>query len=182
MRLRSILRCLPWFLLALPGATQAASPSPPASPVGRWITTDNQAIVEIVLIDHRLVGHIVALTEPLYPADDPDAGKVKFDRENPDPAQRARPVIGLRILEGLTLRESGRWEGGTVYDPEIGTTYSCKLRVTEKGTLDLRGFWGLSLFGRTEVWTRARADSDQSAGEKSRQSPSPAGTTSSPPP
>jgi len=155
MRLRFTLRLLVLFALAPFETLQAAPPPPAASPEGRWITTDNQATVEITLVDHRLVGRIVALTEPLYPSDDPDAGKVKFDRENPEPARRARPILGLPVLEGLVLGDNGRWEGGTVYDPEIGRTYSCKLRVTEKGTLDIRGYWGISLFGRTEVWTRA---------------------------
>jgi uncharacterized protein (DUF2147 family) len=58
-------------------------------------------------------------------------------------------------LEGFTAKENGLYDGGTIYDPKSGKTYSCKM--TLKGDkLDIRGFVGLSLLGRTETWTRVK--------------------------
>ena len=53
--------------------------------------------------------------------------------------------------------ESGRWEGGTIYDPDSGRTYRGLLWLDQgdAGTLWARGFVGLSIFGRTERFTRA---------------------------
>ncbi len=95
----------------------------------------------------------------MVPPDDDGGmpGKEKVDRENPDPALRSRPVIGLRIFEGFTYDGDGRWKNGTIYDPASGKTYSCKIRLQDDGSLKVRGFIGISLLGRTEIWTRVPA-------------------------
>ena len=46
------------------------------------------------------------------------------------------------------------WKGGTVYDPKSGKTYSGKMTLVSPNKLDMRGFVGISLFGRTTTWTR----------------------------
>ena len=59
---------------------------------------------------------------------------------------------------GLT-RESGEewWESGSILDPDNGKTYRCKIRLTNGGkNLDVRGYVGISLFGRTQTWNRIR--------------------------
>lgn len=87
------------------------------------------------------------------------AGRPRVDRENPDPALRRRPILGLRLLEGLEHDGDGEWSGGTVYDPETGKTYKSKARLGEGGdVLHLRGYIGFSLLGRTTEWTRVPAD------------------------
>lgn len=155
MRTHLAIRCILLAVIAALGLLHAAPPAD--SPEGCWITKDNEAIVEIRVIDGHLVGRIIALSEPLFAPDDPDAGKAKFDRENPDTKRRSQPIVGLQILDGFTQRKNGKWEGGTVYDPDEGSTYSGNLRVTEEGTLELRGFWGVALLGRTEIWRRSEA-------------------------
>ncbi len=73
------------------------------------------------------------------------------DKLNPEVALRTRPLCGMRIGEGFHADGEQAASGGKVYDPESGKTYSGK--VERRGdTLRLRGFLGVSLFGRTEVW------------------------------
>lgn len=78
----------------------------------------------------------------------PDEG-----RENSNPALRNRELIGLVILDGFVY-EDGIWQHGSIYDPREGKTYACKLTLTQPDRLSIRGYMGLSLFGRTEIWTR----------------------------
>ena len=81
-------------------------------------------------------------------------GKPKVDENNPDEAKRNTPLIGLVLLRGLEKDGDKEYDGGKIYDPKNGKTYSCK--ITYKGnTLDLRGFVGVSLLGRTSTWTIA---------------------------
>lgn len=76
------------------------------------------------------------------------------DVKNPDPALRNRDVIGLVILNGFRFDGDGGWEKGTIYDPREGKTYDCKMTIKEDGRLHIRGYVGVSLFGRTEIWTK----------------------------
>jgi len=98
----------------------------------------------------------VWLKEPFYPTGDAQgmAGKPKVDRNNPDVALRSRPLIGLPLVSGFHFAGADEWTGGTIYDPENGKTYSCKITLMSNGSLKVRGYIGISLFGRTTAWTR----------------------------
>lgn len=150
MRLSAVLAVMT-FLVA---AATAADPEGDRI-LGRWATERNEAHVEIVREGGRYHGTIVWLKEPVYPTGDPGgmAGLPKVDRENPDPEQRMRPIIGLRLMQGFRY-EGGEWVDGTIYDPENGKTYRCYLRLAEGDRLKVRGYVGFSLLGRTTVWTR----------------------------
>lgn len=81
----------------------------------------------------------------------------RADVNNPNPSLRKRPLCGLQIGTHFHLANSNRAEDGQLYDPESGKTYSGSM--TQRGDkLMLRGYIGIPLFGRTEVWTRARPD------------------------
>lgn len=81
-------------------------------------------------------------------------GKPKVDEHNPDKAKREDPILGLLILKGFTRKDEKTYDGGTIYDPKNGKTYSCT--VTHQGDkLDVRGYVGFSFIGRTTVWTPA---------------------------
>lgn len=124
--------------------------------LGKWITKEGKSHVVISRCDAGLCGKIVWLKVPNYPADDNKgmAGKTKVDRENPDPALRNKPTLGLEILRGFKTRRGSVWEDGTIYDPEKGKTYKSKLTLSDPKTLNVRGFIGFSWIGRTSVWTR----------------------------
>lgn len=137
--------------LALLTALGAGLPVLGAAPIeGEWLTQEGEARVRIgACRAGELCGHLVWIRDP--PADGP-----ALDVHNPDPELRERPILGLQLIEDLPARpdEDGVYRGGRIYDPESGKTYRCKVRLAADGRLELRGFFGISLLGRTTRWTR----------------------------
>ena len=85
--------------------------------------------------------------------------QVSTDARNPDPAFKSRPLCGLRVGDGFVAQADGTASGGHLYDPQSGRTYSGK--ITPDGDhLKLRGYIGVSLFGRSEVWNRVAGHVD----------------------
>lgn len=81
------------------------------------------------------------------------AAPTHIDANNPNPTLQHRSLCGLRIGEGFKPESSTRATGGSLYDPKTGKTYK-GLMESHGDQLDLRGYIGFSLFGRTERWTR----------------------------
>lgn len=77
----------------------------------------------------------------------------RVDDKNPNPTLRGRSLCGLRIGEGFHLAAPNKAEDGKLYDPKSGKTYHGLMTSSGKD-LHLRGYIGVSLFGRTETWTR----------------------------
>lgn len=151
------------LLLAALAVHPAAAQSADAV-VGTWLTEAGDqggvARVEITREDGEFVGRIVWLEEPDF-VDGEHAGEPKRDLENPDEALRDRPILGLAILDGFSYAGKGTWSGGKIYDPANGKTYKAKMYLDGDGdrTLDIRGYVGITLFGRTTTWTRVEAES-----------------------
>jgi len=61
---------------------------------------------------------------------------------------------GQVILHDLKYEGNRKWVDGTIYDPQGGKTYRCKVELRSDGTLKVRGFIGISLLGKTQLWTR----------------------------
>ena len=59
-------------------------------------------------------------------------------------------------MSGFTKKTDTRWENGTIYDPKTGNTYSSNLELDGPEKIKVRGFIGISLIGRTDIWTRVR--------------------------
>ena len=78
----------------------------------------------------------------------------KLDENNPDPAKRKTPLRGMDIMKGFVFDGDDTWEDGTIYDPKNGKTYSCEITREKNGDLNVRGYIGISLLGRTEVFTK----------------------------
>jgi uncharacterized protein (DUF2147 family) len=77
------------------------------------------------------------------------------DVNNPDAKLKTQPIIGSVILKGFEFTGKA-WEDGTIYDPNNGKTYSCTIKMKKPNELEIRGFIGISLLGRTTVWTKAK--------------------------
>jgi len=124
--------------------------------LGVWLNQEKDAKIEIITCEEKYCGKIVWLKEPNYLPDSKDGipGTPKLDHNNPDEALRKVPVIGLQIVHGLTYTGKGRWKKGRIYDPKNGKTYSAKIKLVDPHQLDLRGYIGISLLGRTATWTR----------------------------
>jgi uncharacterized protein (DUF2147 family) len=128
-------------LLLLAAAARAETP------IGMWETGESH--IEIYDCGDLLCGRIAALDEPL------DAeGKPKIDSQNPDPALRTRPILGMDLIAGFSRKSDTQWVKGTIYDPRDGKTYKCVMKLQRDGSLKVRGYVGLPLLGKTVVWTR----------------------------
>lgn len=115
--------------------------------LGTWLTASGKAKVQIYKQNDLYFGKIVWLKNPTY-----EDGKPKVDKNNPDKGLQTVPLLGLNMLKGFKF-DDDEWEDGTIYDPENGKTYSCYIKYRE-GLLDLRGYIGFSLIGRTQTWFR----------------------------
>lgn len=135
-------------LLALAGSLLAPL-ALAQSAAGTWKTIDDEtkqvkALVQISEgADGQLSGKIVKLFSK------PDAVCEKCDGAN-----KGKPVNGLTIVWGLK-KDGEAWNGGEILDPKSGKVYSAKMKLVDGGNkLEVRGFLGVSLLGRTQVWER----------------------------
>lgn len=148
------MKVLTFFTLILLTATTAFGAGL-SGILGIWKTAMGESKVEIFMCEEKICGKIIWLKNPKYTdSNDGQVGTPIIDRKNPDPALRRRPLIGLRILEGFTAEGYNNWGRGTCYDPKSGHTYHGKIHLAVPDRLELRGYIGIPLFGRTSVWTR----------------------------
>jgi uncharacterized protein (DUF2147 family) len=119
-----------------------AQPKPDAI-VGEWLTAAKDGKVQIYKSTNRFFGKISWGNR-----------SNSKDTNNPDPKLRDQNLIGLVILKDFAFNGKDKWEDGTIYDPNNGKTYSCVIRLKDEKSLEVRGYIGISLLGRTEVWTR----------------------------
>jgi len=118
--------------------------------VGVWQPSDGRSYVKIDKIGNKFYGRVVWLEEP-----NDENGNPRVDINNPDESLRSTPLKGYRILKDFVYNEEEEiWEDGTIYDPKNGTTYNCKIELTEENQIEVRGYVGTAVFGRTDVWTR----------------------------
>ena len=122
-----------------------------ATPVGFWNTisdTDGRptAVVEIREENGELTGTVRGLLVAADP-EDSVCGKCSGER-------KGQRIVGMEILRHVH-RDGDEWNGGEILDPETGKTYRVKLKLADGGKkLIVRGYIGLSLFGRSQVWER----------------------------
>lgn len=119
--------------------------------LGRWMNSTNEGTIQIYKKGNQFFGKLAWIKNP----NDEKSGKPKVDILNPDKNLQSQPILGLEILKGFTYNGDNTFEGGTVYDPKSGKTYSCKMTV-DGNKLKMRGYLGVSLLGRTEIWTRSK--------------------------
>ena len=124
-----------------------------ATPVGVWKTIDDKtkqerSLVRIVEVNGVYEGRIEKILNR-QPDDDPDNLCRACTGERKDKA-----ILGMTILWGLK-KDGESFDGGEILDPKNGKTYRCKMKVSSDGrTLDVRGYIGVSLIGRTQTWIR----------------------------
>lgn len=118
--------------------------------LGIWLVGDKDAKVELYQNGENLEGKLVWLQQP----QEPD-GKNKLDSKNPEISLRSQQIQGMIFLKNFKKVENeNKWTGGTVYDAKSGKTYSGWIKLIDEKKIELRGFVGISLFGRTDVWIR----------------------------
>lgn len=119
-------------------------------PQGRWITASGNLEVEIAPCAKALCGTVTQVL-----------GNRSMSRDGQEmKAADTRPAMGMKILqnfvaETLEDQRTTRWEG-EIYNRENGKTYACLMWLNADGSLQVRPYVGLSLFGRTQTWQRSQ--------------------------
>lgn len=115
--------------------------------VGTWLTVDDEtkqptSHVKVSIANNKLDAVVVKLL------DNPDAmcSLCTDYRKN-------QPVLGMKIIAGLTKKSQNEWGDGEILDPDNGKTYRVSLRL-DNSKLIVRGYVGISLFGREQIWTK----------------------------
>lgn len=135
--------------MILTGATFAQS-SP--SPAGLWETIDDntgkpKTYVRISQANGVYSGNVEKIIDPARSND-------KCSRCTDE--RRERPVLGMTIIRNVRSAGDGIWDGGDILDPHTGKVYSVKLKPIDGGKkLEVRGFVGIALLGRTQTWLRS---------------------------
>jgi uncharacterized protein (DUF2147 family) len=112
--------------------------------LGRWLTEPRDGIIEITrAADNTYQGRIIGGNTPH-----------RLDQHNPDPGRRQQELLGQTILLGLHDDGAVHWSGGSIYDPDSGRTYKCRIELLDPDHLKVRGFIGISLLGRSQTWSR----------------------------
>jgi uncharacterized protein (DUF2147 family) len=120
------------------------------SPVGLWKTFDDRT--------HKARGTILIYEENgiffgrIESSFNPEEVTGRCDKCSGD--RKGAPVIGLVIMRGM-MRHGSEYDGGDILDPETGFVYRCRFTLSGDGAkLMVRGYLGLSIFGRTQTWIR----------------------------
>jgi uncharacterized protein (DUF2147 family) len=115
-----------------------------------WYNQEKTAKVKVFkATDGKYYGKIVWLKEP-----NNAQGKPRTDINNPKKEHQNDALLGLQMLKNFEKDGAHGYSGGTIYDPKNGKTYSCKMTLNGD-KLDVRGYVGISLLGRTTTWTLA---------------------------
>jgi uncharacterized protein (DUF2147 family) len=121
------------------------------SPVGLWKTIDDKSgkprsIVRIVEENGEFKGTV---EKGLEEGESPDRVCDKCD-----PPRKGQKILGMTFMWGLK-KDGNEFKGGEILDPDNGKIYKCKMKLVDGGKkLDVRGFIGISLIGRTQTWLR----------------------------
>lgn len=110
---------------------------------GTWLSEGKTGQIQFFVKDSKMHGKVVWMKEP-----------GKKDKLNPDKALQERLILGSVILHDFVSKDKKNWADGKIYDPESGKTYSAKITVISEKELDVRGYVGTPLLGRTTKFTK----------------------------
>ncbi len=123
------------------------------SPIGYWKTIDDltgkpKSIVQVWKNhDQVLTGKVIKVFSSNNLASHKTCTACRGDKHN-------QPIVGMVIMSGLKSTKS-QWANGHILDPDNGKTYKCTARLSENGKkLNVHGYVGLPLFGRSQTWER----------------------------
>lgn len=126
-----------------------ASTTAAAAPHGTWLSADGTVKVRVTDCHGGLCGTIVWLKRPI----DPKTHRPKTDKLNPDVAKRDRPMLGLRVVQGLKPVGENKWSG-PIYNADEGRVYNVNVTLKSDSRLALEGCV-LGVFCKAQTWTRS---------------------------
>ncbi len=142
-----------WFAM-LSGALASASAPASVDPAhGFWLTENGKAIIHLQSCGAQLCGRLAWMVQP-YDED----GRPRLDAKNVDELKRIRRVCGLQLFGDFTQSGHGAWSDGWVYNPRDGATYSASIEAADVDVLQVRGYVGIKLLGKSQTWTRVEDD------------------------
>ncbi len=119
--------------------------------IGKWKTIDDQtgkaiSIIEIFEKQGKIYGKVVEILNP------------KSRNKRCDECvgeDKGKPILGLTVMKGLK-KDGNEYNGGRILDPQHGKEYRCYINLESEDRLKVRGYIGISLFGRTQYWHRVK--------------------------
>ena len=152
--MKNILYLILFAAMLAPGSLFALNSD---SIVGVWKNEECSAAIKIYKENNKYCGKIIWLKEPI----NPETSAPQVDQNNPNRGLRKRKIVGLVIMKSIEFSGES-WQNGLIYDPNNGRTYRTIITISaDKQTLYIRGFIGISLFGRTAVWKRTNITEKQ---------------------
>ncbi len=118
--------------------------------LGKWLNSSGEGQIEIFKKGEKYFGKLIWIKDP-----NDEKGKPKLDVKNPNANLRTKPILGLEIVKDFVF-EDEKWTDGKVYDPKTGKSYSGNMSLENPNQLNMRGYVGISLIGRTEVWKKVK--------------------------
>ena len=121
------------------------------SVIGKWKTIDDEtgkavSIIEIYEKSGKIYGKVSEVLN--------SKNRHRLCEKCP-PEDKGKPILGLTIIKGLG-KEGEEYNGGKILDPKSGQLYKCYITLEDKDKLKVRGYIGISLFGRTQYWHRVK--------------------------
>ena len=118
---------------------------------GKWYSTNDEtgeidSVIEVYKKQEKAIGKIIEIKNSERKNAVCDLCKDK---------NKNKPILGLNILNGLE-KDGEEWSGGTILDPRNGNVYKCFIQLVQQDKLKIRGYLGLSIFGKTAYWQRAK--------------------------
>lgn len=129
--------CALFFSIALSAQNKASDV------LGTYMNPSGEGILKIYQEGNKYFGKLVWMKQP-----------EKLDTKNPDKAKQTQKILGSTVLKDFVFDGKDTWTNGTAYDPKNGKTYSCKITRDERGNLNIRGYIGISLLGRTDYFVK----------------------------
>ena len=119
--------------------------------LGKWKTIDDETgkalgVIEIFEKGGKIYGRVVDILIPK------DKHKTCTNCNGED---KDKPILGMIVIKGL-VKDGNEYNGGKILDPKSGKLYKCYINLEDKDKLKVRGYIGISLFGRTQYWHRIK--------------------------
>lgn len=118
--------------------------------LGVWANSSNRGHIRIYKNNGKYYGKIIWLKHPYD-----EKGNPKVDQKNPNENDRNKQLLGLIMLRDFVY-DNEEWKDGKIYNPQDGKEYKSNIKLTNEKTLSVRGYIGISLFGKTEKFIRIR--------------------------
>lgn len=141
---------IPRIMPALLGLSLMAAAQAAATPVtGTWLSADGGTKVRVSDCGGKLCGKVVWLNEPI----DKTTGQPKTDKHNADAGKRARPLLGVQVVQGMKPSGENKWSG-QIYNADDGKTYQANVTLVSDNAMRVQGCV-LGILCKSQTWTRA---------------------------